>query len=1311
MDTIANLKEQAVTQTPLLLFEATLANGETERWATHGVTFNSETYSARVLRHNLFEVQTASEHGIDAIPKISLTLANADSQLSQIESSVGFKGAKLQATFLFYDLLADEPASEHFVVFQGILNPPEQVTEETLRVTAVNRMSMQRVLLPPVRMQRRCPWAFPSTQQERQEAINGGAEGTHSRFFRCGYSAGEPGGVGNLDGGSPFASCNFTRSDCMARGMFDVDELSNPTRRFGGIEFVPATVRVRSHGARELRDSSAATNEARYNDFVPLAYGTVWIEPPVVFARNDGNLTRMEVLLGLSKINQVVKVLVNNIEIPIGVSGRDMTRSGWWNSFSDGGRNGGFNLNFTRPDGSPLGDPYGSMACLSIVVPNQIHGGSDLPRVKVLLEGSQLETFNSGGVSQGTQFTNNPAWCLLDVLRRSGWRIEEIELPSFAAAAAFCDETIAATDNQGNPISVKRFQCNLVVRTRRTAAEVIRGVRNTARLQLTYRANGKLAVYVENSLALQQPAKPEGSNAQEMVNGGWPAYVYADGSVPGVASGILRRADGSAALRMWSRPMVDTPNRFAVEFADAFNEYQQDSLALVDAQDIERAGQEISGNLVASGLPTFDQAARTLKYFLDRSIRGNRYIEFETSVKGFGQQVGDIITVTYNKEGFLDQPFRILKIEPSENYRSVKIAAQLHDDAWYNDTNGQLSLIPPTRREPEPEQTVPDPLFGFDYDGLGFERFLVTEFQAADTEGAILIEVEVQFRPPRAGRSLILSVPTVNLQATIQTTGGELAGGQTLYYAVTANDGNGDESSRSFVVRATIPAGTATNAVQLTGLGFHPEAVTFNVYRGDLPTRLFQIAAAQTPANTFLDTGPPLGAIEGAPDPNYDHANFYWRLEDVDEQFASVFSPDSVGSTFLTMTPNALIGHVVRLLRGKGAGQEREVVSNTATTLFVTPNWEIEPDVSTIFVVSGSTWHFAGRAKTSPARFPIPNRRDQTIQITGRAANAQNIESLEGLAVQTRWSIGGGGLGVADHDVPPEPSFGASVHGDGTLELGVIGFPLLENTQGITTGTFLLHGRDELAGPSNTLLASAIDDAETSLSLSQAGSAQAGDLVQIQSEILRVVEVQSGGTVYLVARGQCESPAASHAADTPLYHLRTRSVVTPFEKSFFGSQAGASWTHIEWMPNVRLACAELWMTNAFGKSLVALNNYSQVSNFGLRTLRGGQFSFQVEGGMAVLTDVVPTVSVQEDLSIRDVYASVKQAPEGADLELEIRQDGALLASLTIAADATVSTPVDGAELPVLQALSNLTLNITAVGTVFPGRDLTVTIRV
>lgn len=640
----------------------------------------------------------------------------------------------------------------------------------------------------------------------------------------------------------------------------------------------------------------------------------------------------------------------------------------------------------------------------------------------------------------------------------------------------------------------------------------------------------------------------------------------------------------------------------------------------------------------------------------------------------------------------------------------MKITAQIHDDAWYNDTNGQLSLVPPTRREPEPEPTVPDPLFGNEYDEFGIEQFSVTEFAVADTDGTILTEVEVQFNPPRTGRSLALSVPIANLQPTILATGGSLAGDQTLYYAVTANDGNGDESNRSFVVRAKIPAGTSTNTVQLTGLSFHPEAVSFNVYRGDLPTRLFQIASALALASSFSDTGL-AAALAGAPDPNYDHANFYWRLEDTEEQFASIFSPDSVGSSVLSMTSNALIGHAVRLLRGKGAGQEREISSNTTTTVFVSLNWEVEPDESTVFVVSGNTWHFAGRAKTSPARFQIPNRRDEVLQITGRAANAQNIESLEGLAVLTRWRVGGGGLGVADQDVPPEPSFGAAVYGDGTLELGVIGFPELENTQGITTGTFRLFVRDELTGVSSTLLASAINSTQTSLSLSQAGSAQAGDLIQIESEILRVTEVQSGGSVYVVERGQCESTAAAHGANTPVYHLQPRTVVTPFERSFFGTPAGASWTHSEWMPNTRLACAELWVTNTFGQSPVAVNNYSQVANFGLRTLRGGQFSFQVEGGLAILTDVVPTVSVQEDLSIRDIYALVKQAPEGADLELEVRQDGSLLASLTIADGETVSTPVNGAELAVLEALSNLTLNITAVGTDFPGRDLTVTIRV
>src|SRR5665811_2617403 len=88
---------------------------------------------------------------------------------------------------------------------------------------------------------------------------------------------------------------------------------------------------VRTYGDKSAHTSAVAVNEARYNDFVPMLYGTAWYNTPVVFGRNDGNLTRMEVLLGLGEIQGVLKVLVNDVEIPAGVAGTNITGTGWYN--------------------------------------------------------------------------------------------------------------------------------------------------------------------------------------------------------------------------------------------------------------------------------------------------------------------------------------------------------------------------------------------------------------------------------------------------------------------------------------------------------------------------------------------------------------------------------------------------------------------------------------------------------------------------------------------------------------------------------------------------------------------------------------------------------------------------------------------------------------------------------------------------------------------------------------------------------------------------------------------------------------------
>jgi hypothetical protein len=1311
MDTIANLKEQAVAQTPVLLFDVLLSNGQSERWSTHQITLQSQVYSARVLRHNLFEIQTASEQGIDLAPKLSLTLANADSHFSELEAAVGWKGAKLTATFLFYDLIAGAAATESMVLFQGILNPPEEITEETFRLSATNRMNMQRVLLPPVRIQRRCPWDFPATDADRREAIDGGAAGRFSRLYPCGYSAGLAGGAGNLaPGGAPFTSCSFTRTDCQARGMFDKDSAGNLTRRFGGIEFVPPAIQVRSHGEGGSHASPVEANEARYNDFVPLIYGTAWIDPLVVFSRNDGNLTRMEALLALGEIHQVLKVLVNNVEIPAGVAGRNMTGSGWYNTISAGTRTGGFNPDFLDSGGNPAGDPYGSMACLSVVVPNQINNGTSLPRVKALVEGIKIETFDGNGNSLGYSFNNNPAWVLLDVLRRSHWQLSELDLPSFAAAAAFCDETIAATDNNGNPISVRRFQCNLAVSSRRTAADVIRGVRSNARLRLRYTNEARLAVKVENTLALEQPAKPAGSNAPAMVNGGWPAYVYADGTGGSPPSGILRDSKNASTVKMWSRPTADTPNRFSVKFQDMFNEYQQDSLAIADVDDVRRTGQEITGRLVVDGIPSYDQAARILTFFVDKSIRGNRYIEFDTTVKAAGQRVGDLITVTYAKEGLIGQPFRILKIAPGMNYRTVHITAQIHDDAWYQDTNGQLTFLPEGRRQPGVGANLPNPVTGAAVDSNGQIQYQITEIEVTGTDGTILSELDVQFNPPVAGQSRLAGIPLVSLQATVLPSGGTLAGNQTLYYAVTATDPGGDESSLSFTVRASIPAGSSTNSVQLNGLSFTAGTSTFSVYRGELPTQLHRIASGLAPAAQFTDTGLALQVVS-SPDPHYDHANFYWRLEETDEKFATIIGANQIGDTSLSMPPNGYAGHVVRLVEGQGAGQERIIQGNTATTVTVDRDWDVMPDASTHWLVSEAAWHFGGRARSSPARFQVPNLQGRVVQVSGRSANVNNVESPDALAVVTRWKIGGGGTGVADQGPPPAPSVGTSAHGDGVLRFLGISFPALVNTQGVTSGTFTLHFRDELQGISPIQLAAAVDAAATSLSLSQPGDAAAGDLIQVESELMLVTGIQSGGSAYVVQRGAQGSIAAAHAAGARVYRMLNRTLVTPFEQRFFASPAAGSWMHTEWIPNIRLASLEYFVTNQFGPSPTAVNTYTQLADGGLRTLSGGQFNFQIDGLLGVLTDAAPGISVQQSFSIRDIYAAVKIAPVGAALLAQVNQNGQMIAQCTIADGQTSSVAVNGAELPVLTMGSTLTLDILAVGTAYPGRDLTVTIRI
>ncbi len=1299
---IADLKGQEETLTPLLLFECTLSDGAVERWCTHRVTAEGNEYAPRILRHSGFEMRLGAEEGLDHGSRLTLTLSNVDGRISQIDGSIGWRGARLRVRFGFFDPATGSPASELAAVFAGIANPAEELTEKEARLSFVNRLSLLRLQIPQPRIQSRCPWRFPATQAERQEAVNGGASGIRSQFYRCGYSPDVEGGRGNLNGTEPFTTCGYTREDCQLRGMFDKDSQGRETARFGGFDFLPTGLLVRPHGARESQWSEPLDGRARLNDAVPMVYGTAWIEAPVIFARNDGNLTHCEALVGMGPIEGVRKVIANGVEIPLADDGRDMSGSGWYRPLTRGERTGAFNADFTDSEGKPMGDPHGSLACVGLVVPNQIVERGRLPKVEVLVEGLRLPRYGADGILIDVAFTRNPAWVLLDLFLNAGWRMDEIDLGSFHNTAQYCDEFVPLRGPGGEEIQGPRYEVNLALAKRRSLSEVVRGIRTAAGLMVTLDAAGKLSLRPETTISRQHPQKGAFSNAAEPVNGGWPAYEFGDGT--GGTSGILRARNGESSFRLFRKSSGELANRLTAEFADAFRDYQPDVLSLVDFEDAQLQGCEVSAPLRALGLPHFDQAARVLRLQIEKNIRGNQYAEFESSVQAFGLRPGDIIALTHSKEGLARTLFRVLKITAGLNFESARITAQRHDDGWYERaaaemlTGGAGGLS---------NGGIPFSLAGRRRTAETGEEFEIVEAGEAGDGGVALA---VKFTPATAPALAGPHAPVVSLVPSVQSGAGTLAGGRTLYYALTGVSADGQESAGSFIVEAALPGGPSGYAVALTGIRLDARAASMRVYRGESPSRLRRIAEALPVNGQFVDAGLESSVIP-LPDPNFDHARFQWRFEYLPPTQAGLFGAAGIGNTTLGMQPNEYQGASVRILRGKGAGQERVITSNTATEIAVSPPWRVAPDGTSVFSITESAWKPAGLTRTDEIRFVAPAAYGSAIHLMGLAVSSRGTESPESEALIGRHELGISGAG--DTDVPPMPDFGISAYGQGAFVISGIGFPTLTNTRTIRTGTLTVHYWDELESPCPWQLSQALGEQDLVVRLASPAPVQQGDLLQIERELVRVLEVWSAGAELLVDRGVHDTAIVPHSAAVRVYPLRRLTSVLAFSKGLFGSPASGSYSRRIELPNSRIAAAEFYVTNDRGSSPTAFTAFTMTEEGGLRTMAGGQYTFQYDGELAVMESISPPLVVEATRAVRDVLARVERAPLGAPVTVRVSVDGATYEELVIPAGSIEAAPVSCFDRSPLAEGAKLSISVISVGTdpnSYPGRGLTVTIR-
>ena len=217
-----------------------------------------------------------------------------------------------------------------------------------------------------------------------------------------------------------------------------------------------------------------------------------------------------------------------------------------------------------------------------------------------------------------------------------------------------------------------------------------------------------------------------------------------------------------------------------------------------------------------------------------------------------------------------------------------------------------------------------------------------------------------------------------------------------------------------------------------------------------------------------------------------------------------------------------------------------------------------------------------------------------------------------------------------------------------------------------------------------------------------------GDLVQVERELLLVSAVQ--GAQCTVSRGVNGSTQAAHNAGAAVYVLASKTVILPFPKGFFGSPYCGDWSYPILLPDVRVACADLWVTNAVGdspKSTICLTH--SVAN-GMRTLMGGQYSVQVSGYLSVDSVACPALIIDTKRSVGQIYAGLGTAAD-SEVQVRVNVNGVPYCVLSVPAGMIVSNSVDGFGLPPLEPGALLTVSILSVGKTYPGADLTVFVQV
>ncbi len=947
------LSAKEFDHSPVLLAVFTFGDGSALRLSTRnfstgegGNSFGANAYLARIDSYDISATQSRSQQGIDRISDVTVKLHNSDQTIfTQYEKPAGkgFKGALLACSLILADI---DPATGLYVFsndatppvkFFGVCDAPSMENGgQMLVVRATTSHNLARIDLPIEHVQQRCINVFPTTAAQR---LKGGTDQS-TWWYGCGYDPDQTGtdpiiGGDCRRGNGLFTTCNYTKAQCVERGMFDKDSSNRKTGRFKAIQWAPSTRETQSKSYAQGKNVTvfSSRNDSIYERSYPLVYGSQWVKHPLIAnTLGDGNSTRCEVVIcegdvGLHGVNMVV---VNGVVIPRLGSSPD-NKIFRWNFVGDpidthtGTRNGSptRDAGYTDSSGNPQGDPYGSLATIEIVVYIDLAQSSSAPDVRILSVGPLLKTPTSadpaGQAGWPYLWTNLSAWVLLDLLIWANYQYSELDLQTFMDASDVCNVQVSYTDAFGATKQRGRYCSEFALEDRRKANEVLQAVARGFNAQLVPNSTtGLLQLFIRQTLADQQPAPVPGSNYNTAVASLTADNTGSTGYLAYLIDESVIQQDGKGVPIMrgpYCLPNAQTPNRLSFGFQNADNGYSDDSLSIADPDDVARAGgYQLGGALIDSGFPvmgisTFDQGTRVGNCILAESFRGNPigdtrgtyFWDIEATHRIEHLRVGHIVGFRYEATALSPAVTlsglpsnttlaRVVSITPTTDYERIRITIAWHEDEWYTDVFGQrgapgYSNPLQASRDRLPYVWKPygqQPCVGNSLHDPTDWGFQISQIYETAADGTGIAKLGLAGCPPVNIFSPDTQPPVIAIQGTTANTGGTIRGGATTgtvmeyFIHLSAYDANNLLTPMSNPCKVVVPNGTNTNTITTAGISWPSGAVGYYAFAQTHENALcFQATAAGTPATitlTDLNT-----ATWGPPDQLFTH--FMFRLK------------------------------------------------------------------------------------------------------------------------------------------------------------------------------------------------------------------------------------------------------------------------------------------------------------------------------------------------------------------------------------------------------------------------------------------------